>query len=325
MAEIQNPHDLFFKELLSRPEGQRDFVAHYLPAPVVAQLDLTTLEATKDSFVQGSLVAHYSDLLFRVRLVTGSLAYLYLLFEHKSRPDRFARLQLLRYLVEFWDDWHLDHPRSPLPPVLPVLFYHGKRRWKSSTRFGDLVVCPEAFRPYLPDFAHHLCDLSAYEDADLRGEAILQAGLLALKHIFDPDLGRRLADILGLLGEVASSPTGLAALEAVLRYLTSAADAIDEPTLRRALEQALPIHGGTIMPTLMEQWTSRARQQGIERGIELGQAQGEAALLLRQLERKFARLPPKYRTLLGQADAQTLLRWGERILSAQTVEEVFED
>jgi predicted transposase YdaD len=63
-----------------------------------------------------------------VRLRSGRPAFLYLLFEHKSRPDRFARLQLLRYTVELWDEWHRGHPRALLPPVLPVVFYHGNTR-----------------------------------------------------------------------------------------------------------------------------------------------------------------------------------------------------
>ena len=279
---------------------------------MVAQLDLSSLEATKDSFVAPKRQAHYSDLVFRVRLRSGRPAFLYLLFEHKSRPDRFARLQLLRYTMALGDDWHRDHPRALLPPVFPVLLYHGKTRWKLSTRFSDLVACPEELRPYLPDFVHHLCDLWAYSDEELRGEAILRAGLLALKHVFDPDVGVRLPEIVGLLREVARSPTGLAALEAVLRYLTSATDAVDEPALRQALNEAFPAFGGTIMPTLMEQWTKRAHQrgleqgieQGIQRGIQQGQTEGEAALLLRLLERRFGPLSPRHRARIGRLNAR---------------------
>jgi hypothetical protein len=227
--------------------------------------------------------------------------------------------------VRFWEGWHRDHPRAVLPPVLPVLFYHGRTRWKLSTRFRDLLACPEELWPYLPDFVHHLCDLSAYSDRELRGEAVLRAGLLALKHAFSPDVAERLPEILGLLRGAAESPTGLAALEVVLRYLTSATDAVDEPALQRALEQTFPSIGGTLMPTLMEKWTERAHQQGLQQGRRQGQVQGEAALLLRLAERKFGPLPEKYQTRVQQADAQVLLRWGERILTAETIEAVFED
>lgn len=51
MAERTNPHDEFFKYMLGRPETARDFLGHYLPAEVVALLDLATLELVSGSFV----------------------------------------------------------------------------------------------------------------------------------------------------------------------------------------------------------------------------------------------------------------------------------
>ena len=48
-TDLGNPHDRFFKEIWSRKRVSRDFLRHYLPAAVVALLDLNTLELTKDS------------------------------------------------------------------------------------------------------------------------------------------------------------------------------------------------------------------------------------------------------------------------------------
>ena len=52
--------------------------------------------------------------------------------------------------------------------------------------------------------------------------------------------------------------------------------------------------------------------------------QGEAGLLLRLLERRFGPVDEVIRIRVRSADSQTLLTWGERILTAQTIEEVFE-
>ena len=43
MAEITNPHDKFFKEMLSQPGAAYSFLRDYLPPEVAAQLDLTHL------------------------------------------------------------------------------------------------------------------------------------------------------------------------------------------------------------------------------------------------------------------------------------------
>ena len=49
----------------------------------------------------------------------------------------------------------------------------------------------------------------------------------------------------------------------------------------------------------------------------------EAALLLRQLERKFKPLPESARQRVAAADAGTLLAWGEHVLDANSLDEVW--
>jgi hypothetical protein len=50
MAEIINPHDKFFKEMLAQPEAARIFLRDFLPPAVAEQLDLSHLQLVKDSF-----------------------------------------------------------------------------------------------------------------------------------------------------------------------------------------------------------------------------------------------------------------------------------
>ena len=54
-----------------------------------------------------------------------------------------------------------------------------------------------------------------------------------------------------------------------------------------------------------------------------GRVEGEAAMLLRLLERKFHPLPESARQRVASADAETLLVWGERVLDAKNLEEVW--
>lgn len=66
-------------------------------------------------------------------------------------------------------------------------------------------------------------------------------------------------------------------------------------------------------------------QEGRSKGIEEGITQGEAQILLRLLQRRFGDIPPQFVTRIQSADNDTLLRWSERILSAQTLEDVFQE
>jgi hypothetical protein len=103
------------------------------------------------------------------------------------------------------------------------------------------------------------------------------------------------------MGELAARRSGLEQLETMLRYLTSASDAVDDQDLQKALAAALPGTGETIMPTLAEKWIQQGVQrglqqgleQGLQQGLQQGETKGEAAILVRLLELKFGSLSPK--------------------------------
>jgi uncharacterized protein DUF4351 len=56
---------------------------------------------------------------------------------------------------------------------------------------------------------------------------------------------------------------------------------------------------------------------------EQGRRQGGAELLLRQTERKFGPLREHDRMRIELAPPERLLDWGERVLTARTLDEVF--
>jgi hypothetical protein len=64
-------------------------------------------------------------------------------------------------------------------------------------------------------------------------------------------------------------------------------------------------------------------EQGIQKGIQKGIQRGEAAMLARFLECKFGPLDAAVRQRLEQADEATLLRWGSRVLTAASLDEVW--
>lgn len=68
------------------------------------------------------------------------------------------------------------------------------------------------------------------------------------------------------------------------------------------------------MDTLIE-WTRQWQDQG--------RRQGKSELLLKQAERKFGPLTGRDRTRIELADADRLLCWGERLVVARSLDEVF--
>ncbi len=69
----------------------------------------------------------------------------------------------------------------------------------------------------------------------------------------------------------------------------------------------------------IDRWNREIREEGREEGRQ----EGEARVLLRQLRLKFGPLAPEIEERVRSADADRLLGWSERILTAESLQDVF--
>jgi hypothetical protein len=76
------------------------------------------------------------------------------------------------------------------------------------------------------------------------------------------------------------------------------------------------------LQTRVEQWIEPWKQEGEERGEQKGRRRGVAALLVRQLERRFGVLPGWATDRVIAADTVMLEEWSLRVLDAASLEEV---
>ena len=72
-------------------------------------------------------------------------------------------------------------------------------------------------------------------------------------------------------------------------------------------------------------WTREWLEEGKKEGLKEGRREGEVRLLVRMLELKFGPLSPRDRERIDATDSDRLLEWGERILTARSLDEVFGD
>jgi len=265
MSDVANPHDRFFRETFSRRATLQEFVRLYLPREVVR----------------------------------GLAAFLYLLLEHKSQPDRFVALQLLRYMTKLWDQEQRQSGKLPLPTVIPLVFYHGRRRWTVATEFSALFQCPDHLTPFMPSFRYELIDLSRYSDDQIRGGVDLRVALLAMRHIVDPRPADSLPRILRLVATVARTSSGLRALEAIIRYF-AASERVEENELHEALTSVFPDEGEKLMVSMAEKY--------IQEGERRGSAATAREDLLEVLEARFGGVPVSVAERIQEAEDVGLLR-----------------
>jgi predicted transposase/invertase (TIGR01784 family) len=308
MPDIRNPHDhpsaalraSFFRATFARHDVAADFARHYLPPNIVETLDLETLQPVKDSFVDDELRDHFTDLLYETRLQADTLAYVYLLFEHKSYSEPWVAFQLLRYMVRIWEYVLEQRQVTILPPIIPLVVYHGEERWRVDRRFHKLVTACPPLADYVPDFRYELYDLSTYSDEELVGAVNLQVVMFLLKHIFDKDWHSILPRIMRLLKELARAESGLAYVEQALRYLAAAARTLQRADLEEAVQQTFPKTGGALMQTIAQTW--------VEEGIERGAVQATRDNILELLEIRFGTVPDRVAVALAGGETLAQLK-----------------
>ena len=114
---------------MSDKENAISFLQNYLPDELLRLINLDSLQIEKDSFVSDKLQESFSDLLYQVQ-IAGTPGYIYLLFEHKSYPEKMIALQLLEYMVACWR--LKARQKHPLPVIIPLVVYHGEKIGKSA-------------------------------------------------------------------------------------------------------------------------------------------------------------------------------------------------
>jgi len=263
MSEIKNPHDAFFKQLFARPGVARDFLENYLPGRLTAALDLDSIELVEGSFIDEELQEHLSDMIFRVRLKRGGQAFIYILFEHKSEADRWAAWQTLRYIMRMWEKEKAAGVEK-FTPVLPIVFYHGRARWKFGAEFGELIEFAgfDELREYAPGYRVHVVDLSQHADAQIVGSGLLRFGLMLLKYIFRRrELNDRVDEIFEIYRPLFSgSPWDF--LFVAVKYLMSVSPPpLPRERLREAVAKVFTEQEGAIMQTVAEELLEEFKQK----------------------------------------------------------------
>ena len=205
--------------------------------------------------------------------------------------------------------------------MLPIVLYNGRQRWNAPEGLSELLesgpVEMEGLRPHL---RYLLIDQGNYAERDLVAT------------------GNRVALLFRIEQCRESSQLGpaLAALSASLRQPEhQSLRAAFETWMRRVIIPRLPgsdrlagagdlVEMSTMLVERMYEWVEEARREGRQQGRQQGCREGEVLLLRRMLESRFGELPPSIVQRLDEATLDQLEQWAVRLLSATSLEALFE-
>ena len=278
--KIHLSHDGLFRFSFDKKNVAESFARENLPAEITKDLDFSTLTPDKDTFIDQKLSRCYADVLYHIQF-RDKPAYLYLLFEHKSWEPDFPGVQLLKNMTHIWEK-HVGHHKGTkkLPPIIPLLIYHGEYPWKVDTSFVSMFDIPDTLTKYIPAFSYELTDVSHMPEEQIKGDVELRIVLMAFRYIFHPEVMSRLKNIFQLFGEISDKTKFNQYLEALLIYLGSNIKDVNPDQLRDAVSGALE-EGGAMMSTVWQQVLEKGKEIGVKEGEEIGIKEGEEKKALR--------------------------------------------
>jgi hypothetical protein len=364
MTAPRSDHDALYHRLFSHPGVVAQLLREFADGRWLADLDLDGMERLNTKFHADSGQRREGDMVWRIPRSDGGDSYLMLLLEFQSSSDQHMALRLLAYTALLWQQLVREGrllPNGKLPPLLPVVVYNGDDRWHAAEQLSQLVglATDSPLWPLQPNCAYHVIDIGKFSAADLAGRDGLPALWFRLENSPNPAEIVAVAD--ALIAWLAAHP-GFAAARAVFAGLLGAMMAPLGPDVP-VPEDLLEVRN--MLATRAEQWKQGWRleglqegrqvglqegrevglqegrqvgleegrqvglqegvQQGLQKGLQEGVQKGEAALLLRQLERRFGDLPDWAADRVRTADIRLLEDWGLRVLDAGSLVEVLGD
>jgi hypothetical protein len=318
------PHDALFKWAFEAPTDAAALLRALLPPTICQAIAWETLEDASASFIDLALADHHSDLLFAAKLRTGEPDLVYLLLEHQSTDDAAMPLRMLSYQTQIWARFRKDQPGASIPPILGVLVSHISGGWASARSFqqllGENVMAIPGMADLVPRFSMIVEDLAARSDDDLWARSLGPFQKVALWLLRDSRDPVRLLDGFDAwtptIMEAGQSRSGSDAMKVLIEYLFEVLDPVYFDLIRAKLRK-LGTRSREIAMTIAEYLEEQGRTKG--------RAEGLMAALRRQLVYKFQALDAAAEARLQAATPEAIDRYLRRVLTADSLDAVFED
>ena len=267
MKTLKNrkPHDEFFKTTFSNRRLAEAYIRRFLPVPLVGKLRLEELRLEQTSYISRQLKPYFSDIVYTCPYNNGASINLAFLFEHKSRPVAYPHIQLLRYILEVWENNIRE--KIPLQITVPMLFYHGEEKWSYRPFHRYLAGLDPDLERYVPAFDYEFLNIGEWSDEKILAleEAFLINALLVFKHIWDEkyiraNLSRFFVSLEGFIHE----SEGVNFVEGIFVYLvrSSVFKGVNVKDMVDKIQEALQ------EPVLSayDRWRMEAQKEGMEKG-----------------------------------------------------------
>jgi len=271
--KIHHQHDKFVRASFSDTGRAAAFFEQFLPEVLIDEIDLRTLQSLKESYIQGELGEHFSDIVFEVKSKVNHEVKtdIVLLFEHKSSPDRNVLIQVGHYMFSHW--FKCINEKRELKVIIPLIYYQGKKKWIIPELVHLFPESSDYIKNFIPALRHIFISLNSIPDDSIAGirDGMMAAAVMAQKKGFDMmKLAEDLIKIFELFPEKDSEGNFM---QMIIVYVLSVSDFKDEE-LAKTLTFIPPKIKENIMTTY-SRLIEKGEQIGIQKGEQIGIQKGE--------------------------------------------------
>lgn len=322
------PHDALFRLIFTDPGDAGSELRSVLPPKLADHINFDDLALQEGTFIDDDLRHQQTDVLFKTTIDELD-AYLYVLIEHQRSPDPLMAFRMLRYQVRIWERHRDQHPaesgKPPLPLIVPVVVYQGRRRWTAPTDIADLLHIDESFSSVagnlIPHCAYLLDDLTTVDDAALRARPLTTAARITFVFLTkapdDPDATHWLPNWTDHIIELDNRR-----LEALFQYLVRVSPTPVEDIVHYAVTVGTEAVEAAM--NTADVLIAQGRAEGRAERQDEARAEGRAGLFIEQLTLKFGEIDADTRRRVECANAEQISRWSARLLAGvDTIDQVF--
>lgn len=153
------------------------FLRDYIELPYLKDVQPEDIEDVSDQFVPLFSEERNADRVKRINVRKENPFFLISLIEHKSTVDYNVSMQIFRYMVYIWEAYAKEAEKIhkgvtkladfKYPPILPIVYYEGTKKWTVPSSFRSRIIEGDTFRKYIPDFEYYLVPLRQYSNEEL--------------------------------------------------------------------------------------------------------------------------------------------------------------
>ncbi|MEI7585722.1 Rpn family recombination-promoting nuclease/putative transposase [Runella sp.] len=265
---IDNVHDKFFKDSFSRKQLVEGLIQELFPKELSQKIDLSSLELSNNSYTDEKLEEHFADIVYQCTYQHSQKIRIALLFEHKSYQEKYPHFQLLRYLLNAWEQDSKEKKEPTL--TIPIVIYHGKNRWKYQSIPQYFKGLDADLARFLPDFDYLLFDISQFSDEQIAGfsNKFLALSWILLKNSRTKSYLLGIAQAFTELIQAIESTGDMSYIRSVFLYVLSTTENLAKPKIVDIFRN-ISIQTNSITMTIAEAMKLEGKIQGkIEGKIE---------------------------------------------------------